>query len=52
MFEVMARIGFIGAMQDTGCNLSNWEVEEVVRAKQLVWRKAVGFASGKGCQRG
>ena len=33
MFEVMARIGFIGAMRDAGCNLSNREVEEVVRTE-------------------
>lgn len=33
MFEVIARIGFIGAMRDTGCNLSNREVEEVVRTE-------------------
>ena len=33
MFEVMTRIGFIGAMQDAGCNLSNREVEEVVRTE-------------------
>ena len=48
MFEVMARIGFIGAMRDTGCNLSNREVEEVVRTEAAYLAESGRVCFGEG----
>lgn len=48
MFEVMARIGFIGAMRDTGCNLSNREVEEVVRTEAAYLAESGRICFGEG----
>lgn len=48
MFEVMARIGFIGAMRDAGCNLSNREVEEVVRTETACLAESGRICFGEG----
>ena len=48
MFEVIARIGFIGAMQDAGCNLSNREVEEVVRTEAACLAESGRICFGEG----
>lgn len=48
MFEVIARIGFIGAMQDAGCNLSNREVEEVVRTEAACLTESGRICFGEG----
>ena len=48
MFEVMARTGFIGAMRDAGCDLSNREVEEVVRAEAACLTESGRTCFGEG----
>ena len=48
MFEVMARTGFIGAMRDAGCDLSNREVEEVVRAEAACLTESGRICFGEG----
>lgn len=48
VFEVIARIGFIGAMRDTGCNLSNREVEEVVRTEAACLAESGRICFGEG----
>ena len=48
MFEVIARTGFIGAMQDAGCNLSNREVEEVVRTEAACLAESGRICFGEG----
>lgn len=48
MFEVMARIGFIGAMRGAGCNLSNREVEEVVRTEATCLAESGRICFGEG----
>lgn len=48
MFEVMAQIGFIGAMRDAGCNLSNREVEEVVRTETACLAESGRICFGEG----
>ena len=48
MFEVMARIGFIGAMRDAGCNLSNREVEGVVQAEAACLTESGRICFGEG----
>ena len=48
MFEVMARTGFIGAMRDAGCDLSNREVEEVVRTEAACLAESDRICFGEG----
>ena len=48
MFEVMAQIGFIGAMRNAGCNLSNREVEEVVLTEAACLAESGRICFGEG----